>query len=620
MYISEFQLTNYKSYYSTETLKLFSGINVVVGPNHVGKTALLEGLSLSFPSKPFRSSKIRRHAGSAKPSSAVVSFTVGYDELMQILEGMRSPFAVPLPSKEKIINLEMLPEIQHVLRFLDGVFNKDEFTFQVRVESGGDEELIKHVSFPVWGRYQADGYHDKRTYAFCTITEDGKIFTEHTQENASDSFDFGLTVAKILKGRVYSFRAERQTSASVEVGLSTRLKPDASNLAEVLENLQGQNPGKFRLLNNYLRDIFPQVYEVSVRHYRGQALHREVVVYEEESLNTEDAIPLSDSGTGIGHVLAMLYVLVSSKYPQVIIIDEPQSFLHPGAVRKLFEILALHPQHQYIVSTHVPNVIAAADPASVILVQKERGQESTFRLIDKADTEDLRLALHDVGARLGDVFGADRILWVEGPTERDCFPLILRKLHPKRLKGTEFVPVLSADEVLGKQADRVMMIYERLSSGRGLLPPAVGFIFDRECRKAEELDRLERHAHRTVRFVGRRMYENYLLNPRAIVAILSEAAGFTEGQVSAADVEKWLEEEILKQEYYCPKTTKKKPWIQYVDGARLLNNLFANFSGATLSYNDRKVDYGVRLTKWLLDNEPAELQELADMIHNLLPE
>jgi hypothetical protein len=154
VYISEFQLTNYKSYYSTEALKLFLGINVVVGPNHVGKTALLEGLSLSFPSKPSRSSKIRRHAGSAKPSSAVVSFTVGYDELMQILGGMRSPFAVPLPSKEKIINLEMLPEIQHVLRFLDGVFNKDEFTFQVCVESGGDEELIKHVSFPVWGRYQ----------------------------------------------------------------------------------------------------------------------------------------------------------------------------------------------------------------------------------------------------------------------------------------------------------------------------------------------------------------------------------------------------------------------------------------------------------------------------------
>jgi hypothetical protein len=55
-----------------------------------------------------------------------------------------------------------------------------------------------------------------------------------------------------------------------------------------------------------------------------------------------------------------------------------------------------------------------------------------------------------------------------------------------------------------------MMIMNALAAGRGLLPPAVGFIFDRECRKAEELDRLERHAHRTVRFIGRRMYENYL--------------------------------------------------------------------------------------------------------------
>jgi hypothetical protein len=52
---------------------------------------------------------------------------------------------------------------------------------------------------------------------------------------------------------------------------------------------------------------------------------------------------------------------------------------------------------------------------------------------------------------------------------------------------------------------------------------------------------------------------------------LSEQTGFIEGQVSAANVEKWLEEEILKPEYYCPKTTKKA-WLQYVDGARLLNN------------------------------------------------
>lgn len=48
---------------------------------------------------------------------------------------------------------------------------------------------------------------------------------------------------------------------------------------------------------------------------------------------------LAESDTGIGQVLAILYVVIMAKYNQVIIIDEPQSFLHPGAVRKLIEIL-----------------------------------------------------------------------------------------------------------------------------------------------------------------------------------------------------------------------------------------------------------------------------------------
>jgi predicted ATPase len=622
MWISEFQLNNYKSYLKSETLKLSPGINVIVGRNHAGKTALLEGLGLHFPVKGYRSSKIKRSVGSQYDESswAVVSFGVVRGELLEILRGSRE-FSVPLPSKEDLRTMEMRPEIDHVMQFIDGVFSHDEFTFQARFDPSHKGPGISHIRFPSWGMYDAGGPHDKRPVAFCKITDEGKVFINKTQDEAPDSFDFGIEVAGKLQDRIYSFRAERFALASAKTGNNTRLEPDASNLAEVLENLQGRNPGQFRLLNSYLRDIFPQVYEVSVRHDPDNALHRQVIVYEEESLDPEekDAIPLSDSGAGVGQVLAMLYVLITSKYPQVIVIDEPQNFLHPGAVRKLFEIFNVHAQHQYIIATHLPNVIAAADPATITLVQKKRGQQSTFRAIDKNDTEELRLTLHEVGARLGDVFGADKILWVEGPTERDCFPLILQKLKPKRLRGTEFVPVLSVDEILGKEADRVIRIYENLSKGRNLLPPAIGFIFDRECRLDEEIINLERCAKHTIKFIKRRMYENYLLKLEAIEAILLDA-GLSKREVSASKIEKWLEKEIKKSEYYCPKLSKREPWVKYIDGSKLLHNLFTHFSKTTLSYKSRKVEYGFKLTKWLLDNDPGDHLEIANLIYDLLPE
>lgn len=625
MYISSFQINNYKSYYRAETLQLSPGINIVIGQNNVGKTALLEGLGLHFPSNVHRSSRLKRRGRSRDNnlSWATVSFTINRDELWEILRDMPREFGVPLPNREDIYlanNNAMLHENEHVMRFLDSVFRQDQFTFQVRLEALGDNKHQMQIArFPSWGQYEPGGYPDKRSFAFYSITDDDQMLLGKLQDDSPDDLDFGLSIAEVLKKRIYSFRAERFAVASYKTGNNVRLEPDASNLAEVLENLQGQDPGKFRQLNNYLRDVFPQVNGISVRHDLGNALHRQIVIYDDDSFNKEDAVPLSDSGTGIGQVLAMLYVLVASEYPQTIIIDEPQSFLHPGAVRKLFEIFYAHSQHQYIIATHMPNVIAATKPTTVVLVQKERKQESKFRLIDISDTEHLRLTLHEVGARLSDVFGADHILWVEGPTERDCFPLILEKLRPQRLRGTEFVPVLSVDETLGKDADRVIRIYQQLSQGRGLLPPAVGFIFDRECRPDAKIADLERSMNRTVRFIPRRMFENYLLKPEAIESVLVDVAGLSKKQVSALKIEKWLDREIKKPKYYCGKLIEKEPWVKFVDGATLLDNLFTHFSDTKLSYENKKIEYGVKLTKWLLDNDPADLEEIAKLVQALLP-
>jgi predicted ATP-binding protein involved in virulence len=57
MYISRFQLLNYKSFQDFGVLEFQPGINIIVGANNSGKTALLEVLSLSFETSPHRSIK-----------------------------------------------------------------------------------------------------------------------------------------------------------------------------------------------------------------------------------------------------------------------------------------------------------------------------------------------------------------------------------------------------------------------------------------------------------------------------------------------------------------------------------------------------------------------------------
>jgi AAA15 family ATPase/GTPase len=57
MHISKFQLFNYKSFQDSGLLEFTQGINIIVGQNNAGKTALLEALTLNFSDVPHRSIK-----------------------------------------------------------------------------------------------------------------------------------------------------------------------------------------------------------------------------------------------------------------------------------------------------------------------------------------------------------------------------------------------------------------------------------------------------------------------------------------------------------------------------------------------------------------------------------
>src|SRR5260221_14566748 len=55
MYITKFQVKNYKSFLASPELDLTLVFNVIVGQNNAEKTALAEVLSLEFEDKPHRS-------------------------------------------------------------------------------------------------------------------------------------------------------------------------------------------------------------------------------------------------------------------------------------------------------------------------------------------------------------------------------------------------------------------------------------------------------------------------------------------------------------------------------------------------------------------------------------
>jgi hypothetical protein len=163
-------------------------------------------------------------------------------------------------------------------------------------------------------------------------------------------------------------------------------------------------------------------------------------------------------------------------------------------------------------------------------------------------------------------------------------------------------------------------IYSQLSKSNALIPPAIAFVFDREQRTESERANLASRTSGKVKFLPRRMYENFLLIPEAIQAVLSALLSFQDTSLTVERVKEWLETNGGKRVYLDEPTERaditSKTWLENVNGAKLLRDLLADLSGDREEY--RKAVHSVQLTEWLIQNRPGSLAEMKEFLESIL--
>ena len=595
MQISTCQLNNYKSFKASDELKFTPGFNVIVGRNNVGKSALIEALSARLSSIPHRSLDTVKKADSPinPQSTATLTFVVEPEECVSIL-AKAGEFHIPNIGNQTVQQTadQFLNYVTHQIPFRCTFANGNIPNAELVGFGNGYGKTNTNIKF----RYD--------------LNADQFELTNNQLVGVGNERTFAHHLATGLRDRIYVFHAERLNVGQCRIGTNAVLHPNAQNLAEVLQLLQS-NVARFARFNKDLSTVFPEIQQITVRPVDKENVRILVWSVDPNTEREDLAVPLTDCGTGIGQVLAVLYVVTNSDSPRTIIIDEPQSFLHPGAIRKLFDIFKRYPQHQFIISTHSPAAVTAANPKTLILLRRE-GNESKSEVLNVNETGELRFFLSEIGARLSDVFGADNILWVEGRTEEVCFRLIVEQVLKQELLGTEIIGVKHTGDFQGRNAKAVPEIYERLSKGRGLLPPALAFAFDREGHTNKSMQEMEQTC-RGLHFLPRTMYENYLLNPAAIAAVLSEADAGRPAAVTEQEINDWLKGLKSRKLGY---SAGSDDWIKKVDAARMLDEMFSDLSSTRVCYD--KVKHGVKLTEWIIKNSPTDFAELAAFLGPLL--
>lgn len=596
MQIKTVRVKNYKRFFDSGTIEFGPGFNVLVGQNDSGKTALVEALSLRSGSNSHRSLRTIPNPGdSPDPVSRIeMSVHLGGAEVRRALAAHGQVWV----KTQQGTGAAAAEAIRQAL------------TLGTTIEF----EYVHGTQFEVL----VSGTINQPAYEYLIVTSSSaprsfEIQRTEIQGNPPNAISpAGWLLFSFVQATIYTFRAERLRVGASIMGSSVDLQPDASNLPQVLNQLQTRNPTRYERLLRHVRAVFPHITQITARPTSEREALIEVWDVPPESERSDLAVSLLESGTGIGQVLAMLYVVVTADAPKIIVIDEPHSFLHPGAVRRLFGILSEYPQHQYILTTHSPAAIAAVTPASLKLVQRtETG--STVTAITAQRRGDLVEFLEEVGAKLSDVFGPDRILWVEGKTEERAFPILLEAFGPRHLVGLDVLAVHETGDLTNKQAKRVLRIYERLLASVSLIPPAAAFVFDREGRSEREMRELEAVGRGLVRFLPRRMYENYLLDSAAIAEAISSDDTERRQPLSAADVSDWLVRNSARPEFWfageAPVAFGENQWARQINGSAIMERLFTELSETRVAYD--KVRHGVAITRTLLSQGDAGLQELA---------
>ena len=107
----------------------------------------------------------------------------------------------------------------------------------------------------------------------------------------------------------------------------------------------------------------------------------------------EAAPPLHDQGDGMRSFASVILHLLSPATPSVLLLDEPEAFLHPPQARLLGEFIARErPAHaQLFIATHSPDVLqgllnAAAGHLRVLRIQRE-GAVNRVKELDKAQAK-----------------------------------------------------------------------------------------------------------------------------------------------------------------------------------------------------------------------------------------
>lgn len=143
-------------------------------------------------------------------------------------------------------------------------------------------------------------------------------------------------------------------------------------------------------------------------------------------------VSATNAGEGFQNaiVLAILRAFEETKKSgAILLIEEPEMFLHPQMQRSLYKTLRkIGRTNQVIYTTHSPHFVAVPEYADVLLVRRDNVGTYTRQSSFRSDTKWAEKLRKEMDPERSELFFARKLLLVEGDTEKLSYPEYAAKL------------------------------------------------------------------------------------------------------------------------------------------------------------------------------------------------
>lgn len=244
------------------------------------------------------------------------------------------------------------------------------------------------------------------------------------------------------------------------------------------------------------------------------------------------SLQLMSAGTKSIYLLSLLeaYIAGENSLPCMIMMEDPESYLHPQLQKVAGEILyRLSKKNQVVFSTHSPNMIFNFTQKQIKQVVLDDTYSTTVR--ENVDIDEI---LDDLGYTANDLMNVSFVFIVEGKQDSNRLPLLLEKYYSEiydedgMLQRISIIITNSCTNIktyanlkyINKLylKDQFLMIRDSDGKNPRQLTRQLCSYYDR-CARQEGQDAVPRIQQKNVLILKYYSFENYFLDPKVMTEI-----------------------------------------------------------------------------------------------------